>query len=147
MFNGTAGRLMSAGKGRRAALRISQGVIMRTPVLAALLLAGATALPVAAQAQQRIIVEEGVTTGLSGPGVGIISEDVVPSFRRYVVEERIPSYTVDAPVRVGTVLPEAGVTYYDVPQQFGATTYRYTVVNDRPLLVEPRTRRVMQVID
>ena len=72
---------------------------MRTPVLAALLLAGATALPVAAQAQQRIIVEEGVTTGLSGPGVGIISEDVVPSFRRYVVEERIPSYTVDAPVR------------------------------------------------
>ena len=120
---------------------------MRTPVLAALLLAGATALPVAAQAQQRIIVEEGVTTGLSGPGVGIISEDVVPSFRRYVVEERIPSYTVDAPVRGGTVLPEAGVTYYDVPQQFGATTYRYTVVNDRPLLVEPRTRRVMQVID
>ena len=94
---------------------------MRTPVLAALLLAGATALPVAAQAQQRIIVEEGVTTGLSGPGVGIISEDVVPSLRRYVVEERIPSYTVDAPVRGGTVLPEAGVTYYDVPQQFGAT--------------------------
>jgi hypothetical protein len=120
---------------------------MRNPVLAALLLAGATALPVAAHAQQRIIVEEGVTTGLSGPGVGIIDDDVRPRFRQYIVEERIPSYTVDAPVRVGTVLPEAGVTYYDVPQQFGATTYRYTVVNDRPLLVEPRTRRVMQVID
>ncbi|NGX99569.1 MAG: DUF1236 domain-containing protein, partial [Candidatus Afipia apatlaquensis] len=26
-------------------------------------------------------------------------------------------------------------------------SYRYTVVNDRPILVEPRTRRVMQVID
>ena len=58
-----------------------------------------------------------------------------------------PSYTVDTPVRVGTVLPESGVTYYDVPQQYGATSYRYTVVNDRPILVEPRTRRVMQVID
>lgn len=120
---------------------------MRKPVLAALLLAGATALPMAAHAQQRIIVEESVTTGLSGPGIGIISDEERPRFRQYIVEERIPSYTVDMPVRVGTVLPEAGVTYYDVPQQFGATTYRYTVVNDRPLLVEPRTRRVMQVID
>jgi hypothetical protein len=150
MFNGASrsdrSRPRTSRPGRYAS-RISQEIIMRTPVLAALLLAGATALPVAANAQQRIIVEEGVTTGLSGPGVGVISEEVVPSFRRYVVEERVPSYTVDAPVRVGTVLPEAGVTYYDVPQQFGATTYRYTVVNDRPLLVEPRTRRVMQVID
>ena len=120
---------------------------MRNPILAVALLASATAMPLAAHAQQRIIVEEGVTTGLGGPGVGIIGEDERPRFRRYIVEERVPSYSVDTPVRVGTVLPEAGVTYYDVPQQFGATTYRYTVVNDRPLLVEPRTRRVMQVID
>ncbi len=57
------------------------------------------------------------------------------------------SYAIESPVRVGTILPESGVTYYDVPQQYGATSYRYTVVNDRPILVEPRTRRVMQVID
>jgi hypothetical protein len=120
---------------------------MRKPILAIALLASAAAMPLAAHAQQRIIVDEGVTTGLSGPGVGIINEDERPRFRRYIVEERVPSYSVDTPVRVGTVLPEAGVTYYDVPQQFGATTYRYTVVNDRPLLVEPRTRRVMQVIE
>ena len=120
---------------------------MRNPLLAAALLATATAMPLAAHAQQRIIVEEGVTTGLAGPGIGIISDDERPRFRQYIVEERVPSYTVDAPVRVGTVLPESGVTYYDVPQRFGATTYRYTVVNDQPLLVEPRTRRVMQVID
>ncbi|MEH2512391.1 hypothetical protein V1291_003745 [Nitrobacteraceae bacterium AZCC 1564] len=120
---------------------------MRNPILAVALLASATAMPFAAQAQQRIIVEEGVTTGLSGPGVGFIDEDERPLFRQYVVEERIPSYRVNTPVRVGTILPESGVTYYDVPQRFGATTYRYTIVNDRPLLVEPRTRRVMQVID
>jgi hypothetical protein len=120
---------------------------MRNPLLAAALLATATAMPLAAQAQQRIIVEEGVTTGFAGPGVGIIPEDERPRFRQYIVEERVPSYTVDTPVRVGTVLPESGVTYYDVPQQYGATSYRYTVVNDRPILVEPRTRRVMQVID
>ncbi|MGL5164959.1 MAG: DUF1236 domain-containing protein [Afipia sp.] len=120
---------------------------MRTPILAAALLTAATAMPLAAQAQQRIIVEEGVTTGLAGPGVGIIADDERPRFRRYIVEERVPSYSVDTPVRVGTVLPESGVTYYDVPQRYGATSYRYTVVNDRPILVEPRTRRVMQVID
>ncbi|HEX7789720.1 MAG TPA: DUF1236 domain-containing protein [Afipia sp.] len=120
---------------------------MRNPILAAALLASATALPLAAHAQQRIIVEEGVTTGLAGPGVGIISDDERPRFRRYIVEERVPSYSIDTPVRVGSVLPESGVTYYDVPQEYGATSYRYTVVNDRPILVEPRTRRVMQVIE
>ena len=59
----------------------------------------------------------------------------------------MPDYTVPDRVVVGAPLPESGVTYYDVPQRYGATNYRYTVVNDRPILVEPRTRRVMQVID
>jgi len=121
---------------------------MRNSILAAALLAtAATTLPLTAQAQQRVIVEEGVTTGLAGPGVGIIAEDERPRFRQYIVQERVPSYAVETPVSVGTVLPESGVTYYDVPQQYGATSYRYTVVNERPILVEPRTRRVMQVID
>lgn len=121
---------------------------MRHPVLAAAaLLASATAMPLAAHAQQRVIVEEGVTTGLAAPGGGIITDDERPHFRQYIVEERVPSYTVETPVRVGTVLPESGVTYYDVPQRYGATSYRYTVVNDQPILVEPRSRRVMQVIE
>ncbi|MBN8980060.1 MAG: DUF1236 domain-containing protein, partial [Rhizobiales bacterium] len=120
---------------------------MRKPILAFAFLAGVAATPVAAQAQQRVIVEEGATVGLSGPTVGVIARDEVPRFRRYVVEERLPSYSVDGPVAVGTVLPDSGVTYYDVPQEYGATDYRYTVVNDRPILVEPRTRRIMQVID
>ncbi len=121
---------------------------MRNRLLALAVLAAAT-LPVSAQAQQRVIVEEGVTTGLAGVpvGGGIIAEPQRPRFRQYIVEEQVPSYTVDAPISVGTVLPEAGVTYYDVPQRFGATTYRYTVVNDRSVLVDPRTRRVMQVIE
>jgi Protein of unknown function (DUF1236) len=50
-------------------------------------------------------------------------------------------------VIVGGVLPETGVTYYDVPQTFGVTPYRYTVVNGRTVLVEPRTRRIVQVVE
>jgi Protein of unknown function (DUF1236) len=50
-------------------------------------------------------------------------------------------------VIVGTTLPDMGVTYYDVPQTFGATPYRYTVVNGETVLVEPRSRRIVQVIE
>lgn len=114
---------------------------MRNHIFAAALIAATAALPLPALAQS------GGTVGVGGPTVGIIEGEHIPTFRRYVVEERVPSYSVPDRVVVGTTLPEAGVIYYDVPQQYGATTYRYTVVNDRTVLVDPRTRRIMQVID
>ena len=76
-----------------------------------------------------------------------IAVDQRPAFREYIVRERVPTYTIPDRVVVGGVLPEAGITYYDVPQTFGATPYRYTVVNGQTVLVEPRTRRIVQVID
>jgi Protein of unknown function (DUF1236) len=46
------------------------------------------------------------------------------------------------------VLPEAGVTYYDVPPEYAtARDYRYTVVNNRTVLVDPRTHRIVEVIE
>ena len=57
------------------------------------------------------------------------------------------SYSYDQPVVVGATLPATGVTYYAVPTEYGVTNYRYTVVNNRPVLVEPGTRRIVQVID
>jgi len=114
-------------------------------------LAAAAALigvPMAAKAQSQmttgaargdtVIVNEGV------PG---IANEQLPAFREYVVRERVPNYTIQDRVIVGIVLPETGVTYYDVPQSFGATPYRYTVVNGRTVLVEPRTRRIVQVVE
>jgi hypothetical protein len=123
---------------------------MRSKILALAVIAAA-ALPLSAQAQQRVIIDNGgVTTGFAGgpPGGGLITEVQRPRFRQYIVEEQLPSFTVDEPIAVGTVLPpEAGVTYYDVPERFGATTYRYTIVNDHSILVDPRSRRVVQVIE
>jgi hypothetical protein len=93
------------------------------------------------------------TVGVApGPGVAVTeSEGIVveqrPAFREYVIREHIPAYSVPDRVIVGGVLPETGVTYYDVPQTFGATPYRYTVVNGQTVLVEPRTRRIVQIID
>jgi hypothetical protein len=76
-----------------------------------------------------------------------IAVDQRPAFREYIVRERVPTYTIPERVIVGGVLPEAGITYYDVPQTFGGTPYRYTVVNGRTVLVEPRSRRIVQVVE
>jgi hypothetical protein len=93
------------------------------------------------------------TVGVApGPGVAVTSSEGIvieqrPAFREYVIRERIPTYTIPDRVVIGGVLPETGVTYYDVPQTFGATPYRYTVVNGETVLVEPRTRRIVQIVE
>lgn len=76
-----------------------------------------------------------------------ISSELAPRFHRYVVEQRAPSYSYDQPVVVGATLPASGVTYYPVPEEYGVSNYRYTVINNRPVLVEPSTRRIVQVIE
>jgi hypothetical protein len=39
------------------------------------------------------------------------------------------------------------VTYYDVPEEYNAQGYRYTVVNGRTAPVEPRTRRIVEIVE
>ena len=121
---------------------------MRNKLLAIVAIAGAISAPVAAQAQSAI------TTGVVRGGSVIVNDDVEgiavdqrPAFREYIVRERVPTYTIPDRVIVGGVLPEAGVTYYDVPQTYAVTPYRYTVVNGRTVLVDPRSRRIVQVIE
>jgi uncharacterized protein DUF1236 len=118
---------------------------MRQQLLAISAILAAMSAPIAAQAQSD-------TVGVRGGAVvvdenGGIAVDQRPAFREYVIRERVPNYSIPDRVIVGGVLPETGVTYYDVPQAFGATPFRYTVVNGRTVLVEPRTRRIVQVIE
>ncbi len=117
---------------------------MRNHLLAIAAIMTTMSAPIAAQAQN--------TVGVAGPvmvddGTVGIALDQRPAFREYIARERVPSYTIPDRVVVGGILPESGVTIYDVPQSFGATPYRYTVVNGETILVEPRTRRIVQVID
>ena len=120
---------------------------MRNRILAIAAITAAICAPIAAQAQSE-------TVGVVRGGSVIVDEDVDgiavdqrPAFRQYVIREHVPVYTIPDRVVVGGVLPEAGVTYYDVPQTFGVTPYRYTVVNGQTVLVEPRSRRIVQVIE
>ena len=120
---------------------------MRNKILAITAIAFAISAPIAAQAQSDTV---GIVRGGSvviNDDVGGIAVDQRPAFREYIVRERVPEYTIPDRVVVGGVLPETGVTYYDVPQTFGVTPYRYTVVNGRTILVEPRSRRIVQVVE
>jgi hypothetical protein len=133
---------------RKPARIIAKEFTMRNRIFAIAAIAGAMSAPIAAQAQTEI------TTGVVRGGSVIIDNDVDgiavdqrPAFREYIVRERVPNYTIPDRVIVGGVLPETGVTYYDVPQTYGATPYRYTVVNGRTVLVEPRSRRIVQVVE
>jgi Protein of unknown function (DUF1236) len=117
---------------------------MRNQLLAITAIVAAMSAPIAAQAQGTVGIGGGAVVVDDGTGITV---DRRPAFREYIVRERVPSYTIPDRVVVGGVLPEAGVTYYDVPQSFGVTSYRYTVVNGTPVLVEPRSRRIVQVVE
>jgi hypothetical protein len=128
-------------------------------------LVAAVALPVAVQAQgvpggvergsrdgERAAgpvgaVVGGVIGGVVGGVAGVLGVDERPRFRSYVVERHVPSYQYREDVRVGAVLPDEGVTYYEVPQEYGVRDYRYTVVNNRTVLVDPRTHRIVEIVD
>jgi hypothetical protein len=83
---------------------------------------------------------------VGGAIVGGIAQERTPEFKAYVVKEKHPSYTYRGEVVVGAELPPTGVTFYEVPREYGVTEYRYTVINDRTVLVDPKTRKVVQII-
>jgi hypothetical protein len=89
----------------------------------------------------------GAVGAVAGTVGGILGVEDRPRFREYVVHERVPSYRYSDEFVVGATLPESGVTYYDVPADYHVTGYRYTYVNDHAVLVDPRTRRIVQIID
>jgi Protein of unknown function (DUF1236) len=89
----------------------------------------------------------GTIGGVVGGVAGVLGVEQRPRFHSYVVEQRRPSYQYREDVRVGAVLPEEGVTYYDVPPEYGVQQYRYTVVNGRTVLVEPRTHRIVEIVE
>jgi hypothetical protein len=87
-----------------------------------------------------------VVGGVGGAVVGTITDANQPKFREYVIREHHPSYRYDREVVVGAELPAAGVTYWEIPRDYGVTEYRYTIVNDRTVIVDPKTHRIVQII-
>lgn len=138
---------------------------MKTKLLVSMMFAATLALPVAAQAQGTVRgAERGAVAGdraagpvgavvggtvgaVAGTIGGILGVDDRPRFREYVVHQNVPSYRYSGEFMVGAVLPESGLTYYDIPGEYHVQGYRYAYVNNHAVLVDPRTRQIVQIID
>src|SRR5829696_10366790 len=108
---------------------------MKTMMSAALI--AALTLPIGAQAQGIIGgaqrgaeggaaaagpvggVVGGVLGGAAGGVAGLLGIEERPRFQQYVVRQNVPSYRYQEEVRVGAVLPSSGVTYHEVPAEYG----------------------------
>jgi hypothetical protein len=77
-----------------------------------------------------------------GATVGMAAEPPAPVVT-YVQREDIPSVAVQEEVVVGQPLP-ATVTIHSVPQY---TQYSYAVVNNKRVIVEPKSRKVVKIIE
>ena len=94
-------------------------------------IAGAALLLSASAASAQTTIVE--TTGVAPP------DEVVT----YVQRESVPSIAVEGDIAVGYMVPPA-VELRTIPS---SRAYSYTVLNNRRVIVEPRTRRVIRVVE
>jgi hypothetical protein len=85
----------------------------------------------------------GAVTGTVG---GILGVDDRRHFHEYVARQHHPSYRYNE-LRVGVVLPPDGLIYCDIPGEYHVQGYRYAYVNDHAVLVDPRTRQIVEIVD
>ncbi|NNH68200.1 DUF1236 domain-containing protein [Rhizobium laguerreae] len=80
---------------------------------------------------------------LGGAAVAQTTTVVVPGeVKTYVEKQETPSVTFEGDVAVGTALPDT-VEIHSIPDQ---PDYGYVVVNKKRVLVNPKTRTVIEVI-
>lgn len=81
--------------------------------------------------------------GVAGAVVGDVSEDAMtPETRTYILENRTESVVLDSDLAVGTVVPETA-PIQTVPN----SNVQYVYINDRPVVVEPETRKVIYIYE
>jgi hypothetical protein len=83
-------------------------------------------------------------------GAAIASGAFVPDEHRerlheYIARENRPSYRYDGEVAVGRELPRGAYESYPVPEEYGVRDHHYAIVNGRPVVFHPETRRIIHV--
>ncbi|ARO22206.1 DUF1236 domain-containing protein [Rhizobium sp. S9] len=94
----------------------------------------------------KILVISAVSLFLSLGGIAVAQTTtvVVPGeVKTYVQTQETPSVTFEGDVAVGTTLPDT-VEIHTIPDQ---PDYGYVVVNKKRVLVNPKTRAVIEVIE
>ena len=119
-------------------------------MLKMLSISAATALGVlvgvSAVSAQSTMSRETTTTTTTTQAPVTLAPDVRTHVRQYVVQHRQPSVTIHDRVAVGTVLPP-DAQFYPFEGVAGVGAYRYAYINDAPVLVDPGSRRIIEVIE
>ena len=117
----------------------------------------AIALPSAAMAQQGTVTGAAggaaagaviggpVGAAIGGVGGAVLGTILAPppsEVRTYVVQDQAPSVVYDGPLTVGQPLPET-VVIRPVPNY---DSYGYAIVNQQRVIVDPRSRKVVEIL-
>lgn len=90
----------------------------------------------------------GAVGAVTGGVSGLLGIDQIPRFREYLLTQPRISFAFPDVLRAGVFLPVGDITYYPVPPEFGVSPeYRYAIINNEAVIVDPRTRRIIEVID
>jgi Protein of unknown function (DUF1236) len=86
--------------------------------------------------------------GLAGATVGgVLTAEESGRVRTYVATQRSRTIRIAEPVIVGQPTPSRA-RLSPIPASVGLRSpYSYTVVNDQTVLVDPRTRRIVKIIE
>ncbi|MHB2169324.1 DUF1236 domain-containing protein [Alsobacter sp. R-9] len=117
--------------------------MQRTLMLAAAAALLASAAPAFAQSSTTTTTTKQETTGAI-----TIAPEQRTKIKEYVVKEKHASVPAPAgfTVSAGATVPSS-VELYAFGPDVGVTQYRYTVIGGRTVLVEPGTRRIVQIIE
>lgn len=88
--------------------------------------------------------------GAVGAQTVIITEEQQPMVRDYIIQRQVAPAEIpsDFELSVGATVPDAIELHpLDMPEIQTQTQYRYVVVDNRTLIVDPQTRQVVQIIE
>ena len=100
---------------------------------------------------KRVLLATAAVVLLAGPVMAqtvVIAPEQRQIIKEYVVKEKVRPFKLQSRVTVGATLP-ADVELAPVPETWGPAfrSYRYIYTGDDVVLVDPSSRRVVQVID
>ncbi len=92
---------------------------------------------------KKLILGTAIAVTFAAPAFAqLLDIEIGPKEREYIVKEG-RSVTYQGDVVVGAELP-SDIEFYEVPS---VTTYRYAVVNNRRVIVEPKTRKIIKIVE
>ena len=121
---------------------------MLTRVLAASIAVLALGAPGPTSAQDAVAgAIAGAITGAAIATGAVVPYEQRQPLREYIVRENRPSYRYDDEVVVGREMPRGAYESYEVPENYGPRGHHYAIVNDRPVIFHPETRRIIHVYE